>query len=1076
MKPSRPFFRTYFAALAAIFLLAQPFAAFALVLSPRSIVMERELPGVASNQEIRFFTPSGVISAGQTMALHYPTGFDLSPIGVGDIDLFYGPSTGLENSTVLAAAAGVNIWGVNIDAPNRTITFTAPTNVGPIPAASFVVIRIGTIASGGVNKIANPSGLGDSAVFIAIDGTFGDTGGIDLPLFNNSQIAVTAHVNATSSSPGGGGGGPGTGLTPPVISNVQVINITGTTATVTWDTDESATGLVDYGLTTAYGSTASHSGLLINHSVNLASLSPSTLYHFRITSADSAGDTTVSSDFNFTTTPLRAPVISNVRVTSITDTSAIVLWDTDIPSDSTLDYGLTAAYGSTLSNAALVTSHSIPLSGLSATTLYHLRVSSSSNGLSATSSDLTFTTLADLTPPANVFGFTASPGNHQNTLSWTNPTDPDFAFVRIRARTDGYPSGPNDGRFVYQGAGQNFVDPGLVNGTTYYYANYAYDASGNPSSGAFASATPFGPPVIPTPTSTRPIPTPTPTSTRPVTPTPTSTLPVPTSTPPIVVPTSTIPVPPGITIAPQYYGANGTIELQPTAAGQINTLAGRSILVRVPTAGLGRSPQSAVIRIGDSMYALAPIGNGDVWAASFTPSNKAESLPALVTFRFADGSQATAEATIVTQGAGHVLARFGVSPVPVGLEGATVTLYQLTVSGWQKWDGGRFGQANPVITDANGSYAFLVENGTYRVVADKDSFQENEVEVTVRDNVVSSDIILSQIVQIPVVGPLLGFIQSSSVQQAAVIATPVAVAFAVSNLLLATSAANLLNYLWFLFTQPFLIFGRRKRQRWGIVYNSLSKVPVDLVAVRLVHANTNLILQTRVTDSKGRFTFRVRPGQYRLEAKKQGYIFPSEYLKGETTDGDYLDVYHGELIDVKEDTTLSPNLPMDPLVKEETPRSIRFKNFLRQLQGFVGFLSILVALGVLFVSPSWLTFGLFIAQIFTYLLFRRLARPKPPKGWGIVYDSKSRRPLGQVVVRIFDKKFNKLIETQLTDNRGNYGFFAKNNVYVVKADKTGFNPYLSQDIDLTKTQAGAIDQHIQMKSAQAKDQPPESNQ
>ena len=1076
MHTRRSFFRTLIATIAGVLMLSQPFCASALVLSPRSLVMERELPNVASNQEIRFFTPSGVVSALQTIVIHYPAGFDLSTISVGDIDLSWGPSTGLENSETLSGSPGFNIWGVTINSVNRTIGFAAPSNAGPISPASYVVIRIGTNASGGTHKIINPSGLGDSAVFIAIDGTFGDTGGIDLPLYTHSQISIGATVAAssTSSTPPGGGGGGGTDGTPPTIYNVQVINITATAATITWDTDEPANGLVGYGLTTSYGSNASHASYVTNHSLDVTGLTPETIYHFQISSADAVGNSASTGDFSFTTAALHAPVISHVQITAITDTSAIVTWDTDIPSDSVVAYGTTASYGTTLTNAGSVLHHSMPLTGLSPATLYHLRISSSSSGLTSSSGDNTFSTLGDLTPPANVFGFTATPGDGQNALAWTNPTDPDFAFVRIRARTDGFPSGPNDGRFVYEGPAQNFIDSGLVNGTTYYYANYAFDAAGNPSSGAFASAAPFGTPVVPPPVTPPVTPPTTPgtpgsggATTTPALPgTTTTTLPTPTSTPPIIAPTSTEPTP-GVSISPQYYGANGTIALQQNASGQISTLAGRSIVVRVPTAGLGHAPQSAVIRVGDSMYALAPIGNGETWSASFTPSNRVENVPATVSFRFSDGTQADAQATIVTLGGGHVLARFGVSPVPVGLEGATVTLYQMTVSGWQKWDGTRFGQANPARTDANGGYAFMVENGTYRVVADKDGFQENEVEVIARQNVVSSDVILSQTVETPVIGPILSVIQNPVVQQTASIATPVIAAVAVANLALATSAVSLFNYLWLLFTQPFLLVGRRKRQRWGIVYNALAKVPIDLVAVRLVHAKTNLILQTRVTDSKGRFTFRVRPGQYRLEAAKQGYSFPSAFLKGETSDGEYLDVYHGEIIDVKEETTLSPNLPMDPLVKEETPAGIRFKRFLRSLQGLVGLVSVVVALGVLFVQPSWLTLALFVCQIFIYLLFRRLARAKPPKGWGIVYDAKTRRPLGQVIVRIFDKKFNKLLETQLTDSRGNYGFFAKKNIYFVTADKQGFDRYISPDIDLTNKETGAIDQHIQLKRVEA---------
>src|SRR6185503_8197255 len=56
---------------------------------------------------------------------------------------------------------------------------------------------------------------------------------------------------------------------------------------------------------------------------------------------------------------------------------ANVSWTTDEPSDSQVEYGTSASYGSsTTVAAALVTSHTMALSGLNAATTYHYRVKS----------------------------------------------------------------------------------------------------------------------------------------------------------------------------------------------------------------------------------------------------------------------------------------------------------------------------------------------------------------------------------------------------------------------------------------------------------------------------------------------------------------------------------------------------------------------------------------------------------------------------------------------------------------------------------------------------------------------------
>jgi hypothetical protein len=68
----------------------------------------------------------------------------------------------------------------------------------------------------------------------------------------------------------------------------------GTTATVTWTTDESATSRVDYGLsaTTLNLNATGASGT--SHTVALTGLQPNTRYYYRVTSADAAGNSTTS--------------------------------------------------------------------------------------------------------------------------------------------------------------------------------------------------------------------------------------------------------------------------------------------------------------------------------------------------------------------------------------------------------------------------------------------------------------------------------------------------------------------------------------------------------------------------------------------------------------------------------------------------------------------------------------------------------------------------------------------------------------------------------------------------------------
>jgi hypothetical protein len=108
-----------------------------------------------------------------------------------------------------------------------------------------------------------------------------------------------------------------------------------------------------------------------------------------------------------------APVISGLFTSGISTNSAVINWSTDQPSSSSVQYGLTSYTNTTATDPTLVTIHSVTLSGLSASTLYHFRsASTNSNGQTTFSSDSTFTTAPAIPSP---FTFSLSTGS--STLS-----------------------------------------------------------------------------------------------------------------------------------------------------------------------------------------------------------------------------------------------------------------------------------------------------------------------------------------------------------------------------------------------------------------------------------------------------------------------------------------------------------------------------------------------------------------------------------------------------------------------------------------------------------------------------------
>ena len=121
-----------------------------------------------------------------------------------------------------------------------------------------------------------------------------------------------------------------------------------------------------------------------------------------------------------------APIITvSPTSTNITSNSATITWTTNIPADSTVSYGTTPSYGATSTVSTPVTAHSILLTGLSTSTLYHFAVTSASYGTSTTSGDYSFTTASGIQNNAAVPTFFPAAGTYygaQNvTISCTTP-------------------------------------------------------------------------------------------------------------------------------------------------------------------------------------------------------------------------------------------------------------------------------------------------------------------------------------------------------------------------------------------------------------------------------------------------------------------------------------------------------------------------------------------------------------------------------------------------------------------------------------------------------------------------------
>jgi peroxiredoxin/chitodextrinase len=187
-------------------------------------------------------------------------------------------------------------------------------------------------------------------------------------------------------------------ITPPVIQKVSISDITEANAVMTWQTNEPATSQVEIWDSNVSVSTELDGTLVANHSATLTDLKPNTRYRFTVISKDKHGNKT-NLEIELTTPPqpyVPPLVISELKISNITDFSATITWQTDRPATSQMEYGETDSYGSIASaSKEPATKHSITLIGLKPKNSYHFIVKSKDTfGTEAASEDRTFITLS----------------------------------------------------------------------------------------------------------------------------------------------------------------------------------------------------------------------------------------------------------------------------------------------------------------------------------------------------------------------------------------------------------------------------------------------------------------------------------------------------------------------------------------------------------------------------------------------------------------------------------------------------------------------------------------------------------
>ena len=197
------------------------------------------------------------------------------------------------------------------------------------------------------------------------------------------------------------------------------------------------------------------------------------------------------------------PLISifNLRVEP-NFTSATVYWMSSVSTISTIKWGENSEVGEgVLKSIVYAQNHKMEIINLKPGTMYYFTIESQDVGKRIDTSfpQYFFTkSYKDTTFPLNPRNVKSRADVSGITLSWDNPPDPDFSYVRIMRHEDRFRGSPFLGKLVYEGNGQSFLDKNVVAGKKYFYSLFARNNQGDFSSGVAISQIAFSEKKIPT--------------------------------------------------------------------------------------------------------------------------------------------------------------------------------------------------------------------------------------------------------------------------------------------------------------------------------------------------------------------------------------------------------------------------------------------------------------------------------------------------------------------------------------------------------------------------------------------------
>jgi len=574
-----------------------------------------------------------------------------------------------------------------------------------------------------------------------------------------AQISGTDTVNVSALVPEGSGGGGGSlpiqDLVFPIISDIKISEITLNSVNISWTTSELAVPQINYGETSDYAKTFIGDSFSIANSIFLENLLSGVTYHFEIEAIDRAGNRTVSGDLIFETlSPFDVVPPANVsNFTAQSFEGKIVLnWENPDGNDFT-----GVQINKKINSPALnINEGEIIYSGTDTsfddlniengikyyyTAFSYDALENFSSGAIASAIGIKTLTLPveppvipdpPVTPPEiipfDVENLETIPDleNMEIEIRWDIPEFEEFEEVEIYKSVDFPVLVPGEGEIIYEGGENSFTDGNIESDIIYYYTAFIKNKSGNYSSGKSITGT-------------------------------LEKLP-PSSMDEINIKDVS------------FIFSKEALLLPQRDDRKIYTFPKKEINIYYDSKNLPETLKTIMVTVGRSSYILNSDSDNKFYRTKFISPDTTGNYPMTISvldFKHGKIFQTKAELVVEDYGKTYefkdrdyesknffkkkildikywILDIFNkkefLNLEEIGIEGTSVTLYKFDEENnqWQLWDAEKYHQKNPIQTNENGEYGFMVPNGKYKIVAEKENYVLRSEIIEVENNIVNN--------------------------------------------------------------------------------------------------------------------------------------------------------------------------------------------------------------------------------------------------------------------------------------------------------------------------------------------------